>query len=387
MIERARKALALLGKSREKAWLMRGRERKSGAPLAVAFLGSEPYKHYHAKIAFGGNHEETFLGACSIPLFYRKAKALAKGIPGICAIEISEDREPLARLLGPHFKIPVWMRMELPLSGKPADCIRKSRYKRVARQIEVSKLGYEVRTDRGSFDLFYHRMYLPTMKARHGAQAVSASYDDLFSRYPSCELLMIMKDGQPVGAGLVDYSQEKPHFFEMGILDGSVELVKMGLPGAAYYFAIDRVLFRKGSAVANLGSARGFLRDEPLQFKNSFGGAFGSHHVDAAGSLCCRVLNEGPGLRSFLIENPFFTWDGESGYRAAIFVDAEKEMPKEMAEWVSDFTQKHVRPIAYVFGNPDEARKKALALSSPDLPGVAAALKGLTFEPASAFFI
>jgi hypothetical protein len=82
------------------------------------------------------------------------------------------------------------------------------------RRIRKHKLTHELTDDVESAKDFYENMYLPTIRARHGNTAISASFDELKSVLgkPGNRLLLIRHQGATI-AGVVILIQEKPRLW------------------------------------------------------------------------------------------------------------------------------------------------------------------------------
>lgn len=341
------------------AWVLSGRERSGGEPFCFAFAGSEPVKNYQAESALAEGRHEQYLGK----LWAWKVAAEAKTRFPDCSLVVHEldgERAGASRLVRTDLKNPVFMPMELSVVPDPGFGIRKPRFKDIIRLVNGNGLECEVRTDDAAFEDFYHGMYLPTARARHGDAAMTASYAGLKARYPFSELIVIRREGEALGALQIDYGQGKPRLLEMGIRDGAERYAKMGVLGAAYYFSFKRILERAGPTAASLGNARGMLKDRALLFKLSLGASLAVPHYEKTGCLHLRFLDRTPGLKNFLVQNPMIVLDRNGKYRAAFFAEKAETVSESDLRILRDLDSGPVRPRFYVFEPASAGARKDL---------------------------
>lgn len=300
-------------------WVLAGRLRDGGEPFCFAFSGSPALKEYQARLCFSGDYKEHDLGP---RLVHTLPLTLGRRFPD-CALSIVEVSGPEGkahRLLTSDLKNPVSMPLEITIAGSLEESVSRAWLKRVEKHISEHRLTCEARTDEASFADFYHTMYLPFVTVRHGRAAMPADYEGLRNQCRSGELLLIRAGTLPIGGCLVDFGRAKARFLQVGVRDGSDQYMRMGVPGAAYYFRFQRMLER-GGGTADLGPSRGFLKDGPLQYKLSIGALFADRHYEPAGFLHFRFLRPSPGLRRFLIDNPLLTVGPDGRYHATFFAD------------------------------------------------------------------
>lgn len=347
-------------------WVLRGRERASGEPFCFAFCGAEPLREYQGRIALAPGYERHHLDAHLLPVI---PALLRRRFPDCSAafFEIDQERRPAARFAASDVQMPVWMPIEIEVRDSLEATLSGTQHRMITRKVKSHRLSAEIRTDPEAFEDFYWNMYRPYIAARHGPTAVFSDYDGLKARFAESELVMVAKDGQSLGAYLVDFGHAKPRMLEMGIRDGREEYLKMGVPGAAYLFSFARIL-EKGGATAVLGTSRGYLKDGPLTYKLSLGASFGPRHYEKSGFLHLRVLNPDAGLLNFLVENPFVQADGPGRYAAVAFVKSADAAQGRLEEIGAQYGTATVRPRVHVIDDPRDIRSVLSAAASTPGP-------------------
>ncbi|MBV9079538.1 MAG: hypothetical protein JO102_00300 [Elusimicrobia bacterium] len=331
-------------------WLLRGHERTSHEPFCIAFSGSEAIKEYQKRISFDGPVEEQFLGPRFLPMLHAVPR-----FPD-CALmvtELNQANAATARLINYQLQSPVWMPINLKLGATVQASLSHAQYSMISRKIRSQRLAFEIAIDDASFDDFYHRMYAPYVRARHGSTVVLSDYEGLKSRLKHSEIVFVTHEGKRLGGYLVDFGHEAPRMLELGVLDGHQLYMKMGVPGAAYYFSFQRMI-EKGRSTAMLGTSRGYLKDGPLSYKLSLGAHFGDRHYEKTGFLYFRFMTRTRALENFLIENPMLTVASEGHYAATFFARSESAISEDTRAAIAGYGEKNVAPRVYLLDEPDD---------------------------------
>ncbi len=337
---------------RVETWLLSGLERHGGQKLTLAYSGPETQRQYFAGMAFQEGWSQRSLGRGWI---WRASARVRRESPD-CALlvyELDDPKEKIAGLSG-LLRSPVWVRFDLPLDPSHFSTAVRERYKNIERKIRKHALTSSVSRSEADFDDFYHNMYVPFVRERHGASSLVHPYDDLKQLFFSHgELVLVHKDGKVIASSILDYSRPEAEVPYHGIRDGSEEYIKMGVSEALYLFEIIRIRERSKSKVMSLGHCRAFFNDSVFRYKLRLGACIAQGHYLASGCLRFQFLSGSEALRRFLCENPFVSLDKRGRYSAAFFSatdfsagDVAKELDDRHCKGLKDVT-------VYVFGRPE----------------------------------
>ena len=184
------------------------------------------------------------------------------------------------------------------------------RRKEVRRRIRKHAMEFEFRNTKKDLDLFYHKMYHPLLKERHSGSAEFAGYRMLEERLiRGASLLYISIGGKPIAAQIIDKSDDLPRILTFGVLDGSEEIVKMGVHGALYYYVIKH-FWKKGYSSIRCGSSMPVVLDGVTQFKMRMGGAPFRKDLKERSKYIFIPFGSGKGLKEVLKKNPLFHLSG-----------------------------------------------------------------------------
>jgi hypothetical protein len=200
---------------------------------------------------------------------------------------------------GPWYDVPGWVTGEVNLPLDPA-VLQSDTLRSDLRRIRKNALSYHVTKNTEHFNDFYGHMYVPYVTQAHGDSAVILPHETMRAYFKNCELLRVLRAGQPIAAVLIAYDQPIPRLCSMGIRDARREFVRDGAIGALYHFALG-YLQEKGFTKACFGLSRGFLLDGVLQYKRKFG-----MRLSRAGNewFAMRILSDGPATRGMLRHVP-----------------------------------------------------------------------------------
>ena len=354
-------------------WLLEGHEKSTGEPLDVVYTGdSERHQLYFARLAFGEGWKRRFLGR---EWLWRVPSRVKRDVPS-CSLLIQEvsDENKIPYWGSRLLRSPVWLRFERQL--EPCWPQSGPHYREIGRKIRKFGLSSLVVHKESDFDEFYHHMYVPNILKRHGDSGAIQDYKSVKKIFLSGgELIFIQQAGVAVAGGLQELSSAKSHFHSLGIRDGSESLMKLGVVEALYYFVIQRA-HERGETLVSLGSCRAFFGDGVFRFKVRLGGRVGGGHNPAFGCAYFQFLRHTPGLRAFLRENPFVSWEGQKKYQGVVFLDKAPDI--EALDGMLD--AKHCRGLdditLYVFDGSEtkdvvteKERRVRILPASSILPG------------------
>jgi hypothetical protein len=176
-----------------------------------------------------------------------------------------------ADLLGVPVNIEMEMSVPVASSGPSAKWTDSA--KSNIRKVRKSGFTFDVTTDDAWVDEFYERMFVPSMKARHGARAyvgtrrrmAELAHDD------GAEFLRVFDDGRWVAGAVTVSSAADYRLIRLGWRDGNPGLLQRGVVSAAYWFGMQRAA-ALGRSRLLLGGVDPYLEDPVLIYKSHWGG-------------------------------------------------------------------------------------------------------------------
>jgi len=301
--------------------VLEGQERGSSSPLSILCAAGEKDRNYLAGLAFGEDYRERFL--CRAWLW--NANRVSGKNDGRYAMMFVKVHKSQRWILGSgnRFSIPDWVIGEVALPVA-SGIMTAEKVKSDTRRIRTNGLEYEVTRDIKRFDDFYHNMYLPHILRVHGRSAFVTSYELMRKRFEHSDLLLVMKQGEPISGCMISYFEAVPRVKSLGVRDGDPKYLKFGATGALYYFSL-LYLEGKGFPCIGLGGSRAFLHDGVLRYKRKWA----QRLIDTSPDMFVfKVLTDSNATKSFLRSNPFI-FEKRGSLYAAVFVDTERPLDPE----------------------------------------------------------
>jgi hypothetical protein len=197
-----------------------------------------------------------------------------EGIHGEVDLEIT--LHPEAEGSGRDFVIPSAVRAMLDLPSSFAEYSDRLEHTAISDIRKIRKAGFGFRISRDPEDLllFYKSMYLPTLQARHGDNAVPASFDDLEGFLMKGFLLIVGKVNSALGGALAyECGGGRLVLKSLGVLEGDLTLMKSGATSAIYYFSIQNACER-GFSTLDLGLCAPFRTGGLITYKRKWDARF-----------------------------------------------------------------------------------------------------------------
>lgn len=273
----------------------------TGGPLAVTYIGFGFAKSLLKNMLFVEDPAEQRVGR--VP-FWRRNELVnqpSSDLTVICATKHLIHRLPQqSAVILPHFVHHI-----LDVRGEWQDVVE--RFSRSVRKNEmrlVRKYGYEydVSHDRQHFETFYHQMYLPTMKSRHGQQASPMSFAEAYQYFRHGCLFRVMRDGQWVSGGVCHSKQKILSFDIMGVRNADPELIHQGAHSTLYY-ATTHWANQQGYEAINFLGTGSFILYGRFQYKRKWGAAVSvPPHLHRR--IWIKVQRVTPAVSQLLKENP-----------------------------------------------------------------------------------
>lgn len=319
-----------ISRYRPRVWRLEGRERVTGAPLAIVFAGQLQNKNYIAYLAFAESPSERALGKRWLwTLLPPKGKPEAGGVD----VRIVELYESQRSWLGARFQffVPVWIGGELDIQKAIARQQRSKNARYFLRQLQKNETTYEVSRDPGAFEDFYSKMYLPYIKHRYGNRAFSMSHEDMVDKLDCAELLFITVRGERIAGDILLFENNGVRAWSTGVKDGDPAYVKAGAMKALDHLRT-RYLAARGYKTLHMGGTRPFLLDGVLRHKKENQVRL-SNHTQRYFSLSLTAGSEG--AAAFAANNPFI-YESQGVYRGALFIEPDSALSPERLRQLYD---------------------------------------------------
>jgi hypothetical protein len=188
-------------------------------------------------------------------------------------------------------------------------------------------VAVEVADDDESFDFFYDRMHMPTMRLRHGGRTRSESkeraHECLFRRGL---LAFATVDGERVAGVLCHRSADRTTLTVrlLGVRDGDQAHHDAGALKVLYHVLLDWA-DTHGIAKVDFGAVEAWISQGIFQWKRRFGPkvALAPNHCGNL-RVWWRARRDTPAVRDFLVANPVFELTGDGRLCAVYFHDDER---------------------------------------------------------------
>lgn len=197
-----------------------------------------------------------------------------------------------------------------------------------------ARWGLEIAADRASFEHFYHRMYLPTMRGRHGDRARCESVDlAREALFGHGFLAFLTRDGERVAGSLDRWDARRGRLSLrlFGVLDGSDEHYRDGTSRVLDFLLLEWA-HGFGARTVDFGGIEPFLSQGIFQRKRKLASraVLGPTHLGAQ-RLWWHARRDTPAVRDFLVANPVVEIVGRDRLRAVYFHDETRPPRLDLA--------------------------------------------------------
>ncbi|MFF1697660.1 hypothetical protein ACFVXC_29280 [Streptomyces sp. NPDC058257] len=227
--------------------------------------------------------------------------------------------------------VPMRVHFVIDTDDGDSDAVRRKISKREREQFRRAMRRHEwtwaVEHDPAWFDVFYKRLYRPTMRERHGArertETKDVSYECLFREG---RMFSLSQNGKRVGGALChwDRASRTLTLRLLGVVDGAKEHYDSGAFKAIYHFLIGWSA-DNGVRALDFQGTESFLSKGTYQWKRRFGtrvvlppNHFGNKR------LWFQVRSDTPEVRDFLVANPLLAEGADGALEAVYFHDADR---------------------------------------------------------------
>jgi hypothetical protein len=203
-----------------------------------------------------------------------------------------------------------------------------------SRTLSTGPWALEVATDAASFDHFYDRMHVPTMRARHGARARSETRDTAWDcLFRHGVLAFVTYEGTRVAGLLCRWGPDQRVLTIrlVGVLDGLPEYYRNGAMRATDHLLMGWAAAR-GVPSVDFGGAEPFLSQGIFQRKRLLASTavIAPNHFGRL-RLWWHARRDTPRVRDFLAANPVVEMTGDRGLRAVYFCDEQRPPRLDLA--------------------------------------------------------
>jgi hypothetical protein len=339
-----------------------------GGPLTVNYIGLEYAKPFLKSILFVENPVEQQVGR--IP-FWRYAGLANLSSGDMIIVEATKHlicKLPCQKAI----VLPHYVHHILDVRGDWQEVqrrFRKTVHKNELRWVRKYGYEYDVSYDGQDFETFYHQMYVPTMKQRHGELTMLMSISEAYQYFRHGCLFQVMRDGDWV-SGVVCHSQHKTLSFDLvGVKNADLRLIHEGAISTLYYAAAHWTNRHGYEAVNFLGTGP-YLGEGHFQHKRKWGTAVSvPPHLHRR--IWIRVQRSTPAVSQFLKENPFIVIDEGGGLYGLIVLDDPHSVSAEtVKEWEKSYAIPGlkgflVRPVSYFTQGPADDNDSGLVIPAP----------------------
>ncbi len=247
----------------------------TSAEWTVVFVGTGQYLRTIHSLFFDENLEPQVLGDVELwKLAAQTDQWLSEGAD-LVICELSR-LHPLKHPAPIRFSVPIWVDFVLGLPEPLERLLAGNEVRKIRGRVnKVRKTGFSWRFSRSrdDFELFYHRMYLPFVKARHGDRAMVTpdrfQWDPWFTSGRG-GLILVTRGGQQVAGKICHIANGVCYDLEMGILDGDPGLLQQGINAFITWSSIEWG-YRQGARHFNMGGAHGWRSNHGFQWKAQWG--------------------------------------------------------------------------------------------------------------------
>jgi hypothetical protein len=303
-------------------WFLSGLETYSDLPITLAYGGSEPTRHYLARLMFKSAPVQVCQGKYRI----RSAGGASSSVQ--VQADLSAEVVSQNALQRGHgfrgFVLPVWLRGDMDLSLVD---FKGSGLKSDLSRIRRNRFTFAVGGGRDLITQFYENMYAPFIKMQYAEECCMSYLGEFLNDIDNKKLLMIQKDGEWVAGELWDFRGNHVILMELGIRLDRLDLVQEGVIQAIYFFRY-QYFMNKPDVRIDLMGARPFYDDGLIYFKKRWG--YRPTGTMALGGLGLRIQRDTESVRSFLRHHPFIAIEGGQ-LVGHVFMDKPTDMGEALS--------------------------------------------------------
>jgi hypothetical protein len=197
----------------------------------------------------------------------------------------------------------------------------------IRRHIRKHSLEVEKGYSEQDFILFYEKMHKPYVEHRFEDSAIIENGKMMLEDFKRKEstIYFVLKDGERIAALYEQNENGVPRLYAVGVLNGSDEILKMGVIGALYYFTLLEHQ-ENGIKYINIGGTSPLLKDGLTFYKLMLGARVADIKKQGYQRLKLIPSKNSSAVNCFLRSNPFIYIENESLY-CAVFKGEKNAVP------------------------------------------------------------
>lgn len=247
----------------------------NGPQWSIVYLGRQQGMNVMRQLLFQGSADQRALGQIS---FWKSRSKTDKFLrDGIDLVIHESGRIALGRPKGRvMFSVPAWINQIISIEQPLESIIAGNKREALRRNIrKFREAGFSYRTSytKDDFHHFYHQMYMPFVKSRHGELAAIASYElqwNLWLNRKNGRLILITQNGKTLAGMICHISGDTCHSIEGGVLDADQDLFRRGIWAYLNACVIDWG-HKKAAKCFNFGGTRPWQSDPVFESKRRWG--------------------------------------------------------------------------------------------------------------------
>lgn len=249
--------------------ILRGPSPYSGRPWVILMAGSQPAIDNVSHRFFACPPQREVVG--SLPLW--RLPSTLKRLGASADLVIARVDRLSARLF---FRTPCLVVPESVGSwlAVPDDLNKAARANHSLsedlRRIRREKLALEVSHTQPDCEVFYHTMYVPYLRKRHGELAIVRNLPQMRRAFRRGGILWVLRDGQRVAGGLFYQRNDVLYPLAVGTAGGDFTLTKKGALAAVYFFYLQYAHSQRCTRI-DFGGSPPVLNDGLLRYKCKWG--------------------------------------------------------------------------------------------------------------------
>ncbi len=192
----------------------------------------------------------------------------------VCELSRLHPNRPRAPIT---FTVPTWINQVLTIPESLETVLAGTRREDIRRRVnKLRKAGFTSRFSQSKhdFDDFYHRMYVPFVKTRHGDLASFTPYEVLWQWWFTSGrggLILAMQDNKPVAGVICHVAEDTCYSIEAGVLEGDADIWQQGINGFLNWCVLVWGQ-KRGAKLLNMGGTRPWRSNGPFKWKARWGG-------------------------------------------------------------------------------------------------------------------
>lgn len=278
VIDRCARYLAPFAGLRVPVAMLRGPSRIAGRPGSVIGAGAGSGVDYMVRRFFEGQPRREQIGTVPIWHLARTLKRLRTSAD----MTIARVDRITARFLfdSSYLAVPEWIGTSLTLPEDLGTLTRGNHsLKEDLRIVRRSGLTSDIAHTDADFEAFYHTMYVPYIRMRHGQQAAVRNIHSMRRLFRHGGLVWIRRKGRPVAGCVYRRRNQELELIGAGTINGEWAPVAAGAFAMLYLIAIQHAK-TIGCRQVEVGGCRPTLNDGALRYKRKWG----VHLIEQRGS-------------------------------------------------------------------------------------------------------